>query len=193
MKKLLALILLATLLLTACTSAPSGVYESDGLRMTVDWELCQIADGQQVYDYSLEQTGNEEKVIFTYPNGARYFVVAVDGVVLAEGSVQSADISGYISPKLLYAAIDDQRPLVTKVFQGFDGYDIIMFIFAAFFIMVGIFNVTAPESAWGMRMDWQVEDGSPTDRALRVTIFRGVVTIIMGILLIAYVILLAFK
>lgn len=193
MKKLLVLILLAALLLTVCACTSSGVYEADGLRLTVDWDLYQISDGQHVYNYSCEQTSDGEKIVITYPNGAQYFVIIVDGTVLATGSAQAGDISDYISPETLFAAIDDQRPMSAMVFQGFDGYDIIMFILAACIIIVGLFVVSDPEVAWKMRFDWLVENVELTDRALSVIRFCGVCTTVSGIGLIAYTIFSAFK
>lgn len=193
MKKLLAVVLLAALMLTACAQAPSGVYEVDGLRLTVDWDQCQIGDGQNVYKFTLEETENGDKVVITYPNGAQYCVTGMNGNTLILSANQSGDISAYISPETLYAAIDDQRPAVPKVFQGFSGYDIMMFIMAGIIIIVGLFVVAEPEVAWNLRFDWMVEHVEFTDRAL--TWFRicGVCTVVSGIGLIAYTIFSAFQ
>lgn len=193
MKKLLALILLAALLLMTCACTSSGVYEADGLRLTVDWEQHQVDDGQHVYDFSWEETDNQERVFITYPNETQYCVHAVNGTVLALSANQHGDIADYVSPETLYAAINDQRPVSPMVFQGFGGYDILMFIAAAIIIIVGLFVVSDPEVAWKMRFDWMVEHVELTDRALVVIRLCGVCTIVSGIGLIAYTIFSAFR
>lgn len=193
MKKLLALVLLATLLLTVCACTSSGVYEADGLRLTVDWEQCQVGDGQHVYNFSWEETDNQERVFINYPNETQYCVHAVDGTVLALSANQYGDIADYVSPETLYAAIDDQRPMSAMVFQGFGGYDILMFIAAAIIIIVGLFVVSDPEAALKMRFDWMVEHVEFTDRALTWIRICGVCAIVSGIGLIAYTIFSAFR
>lgn len=192
MKKFFALLLLSIFLLTACAQAPSGVYEADGLRLSVDWKQFQIDDSQNVYHFSCENTDNGDKIVITYPNGAQYCVYGMNGNTWTLSANQSGDISNYVSPEILYAAIDDQRPVTPKVFQGFDGYDILMFIAAAIVIIVGLFVVADPEVAWKMRFDWMVENVELTDRALIWIRICGVFIVLSAIGLIAYTIFGAF-
>lgn len=193
MKKFFVLLLLAVFLLMAGGCGSSGVYEADGLRLTVDWEQCQVSDGQYVYHFSWEETENEERVLITYPNEVQCCIYGMNGTVLALSANQQADMSDYVSPETLYIAINDQRPMSAMVFQGFGGYDILMFIGAAVIIIVGLFVVSDPEVAWTMRFDWMVEHVELTDRALTWIRIYGVCAIVSGIGLIAYTIFSAFQ
>ena len=190
MKRLVTLILLAALLLAGCSS---GGYEADGVCLTVDWEQCQIGDGQNVYNFTWERSGDDEKVFITYPNDTQYCVHAANGTVMGLSANHPGDISEYISPETLYAAINDQRPATALEFQGFDGYDIIMFIIAGILIVFGIYLVAAPDGAWHILDGWRVENGTPSRKALAVMIFRGACIIAAGIFLIASVIMGAFR
>lgn len=186
MKKTLALFLLAALLLTGCAQTPSGVYEADGLRLTVDWEQCQISDGQYVYNYTHEETGNGDQIIITYPNGAQYCVNGKDGKTLVVSAYQAGNISDYISPETLYTALNDQKPVTPKVFQGFSGLDILILFLGICIIAVGILFMVFPG-----RWKWKIRIGK--GHFMRVTITRGEIIVVSGILLIAYTIFSAFR
>lgn len=188
MKKLLALILMVMLLLAVCGCTSSGVYEADGVSLTVDLEACQIDDGQYTYNYSREQNGNVDKIVITYPNGVQYCVNGMDGNVFSIREYHPGDISGYISPKTLYAAIDDQQP----AFRGLDGGYFLALLLSAATICLGIFFVVSPKGIWKTFSNCPVRKGVSTDRALHEIVFRGVLLIASGLLLITTVIICTF-
>lgn len=189
MKKLLVVILLAALMLTVCACASDGVYETDGLRLTVDWDQCQIGDGQYVYNYNREKTGGVEKIVITYPNGAQYCVNGMDGVVLFIRVYQPGDISEYVSPETLYAAIYDQRP----IFQGFNGYFILALLLGVADVLIGVIFVVFPEKTYTTLSSWFSRNVTPTDRAISWTAVRGITIIVAGLLLIVTVLVCAFS
>lgn len=188
MKKLLAVILLTALMLTTCAQTSSGVYEADGLRLTVNWDQCQIDDGQYVYDYSREKNGGVEEILITYPNGAQYCVTGMDGNVLFTREYQPGDISEYVSPETLYAAIDDQQP----DFPNFNGGYILALLLGAADVLIGILFVVFPEKTYTALSNWFSRNATPTDRTILRTVFRGVLIIAAGLLLIVTVIVCAF-
>lgn len=183
MRKLLALVLMATLLLTVCGCASSGVYEADGVSLTVDWKACQIDDGQNVYKYRTEKHKNVEKIVITYPNGVQYCVNGIDGVVLSVEAYHHGDISEYVSPETLYAAIDDQHP----AFQGLDGGYFLPLLLGAAIIFVGVIFVIFPKGVWKT-----FSNRPPNGEALPVIVFRGVLIIASGLLLLITIIVCAF-
>ena len=183
MKKLLALVLMVTLLLAVCGCTSTGVYEADGISLTVDLEACQIGDGQYTYNYSREKNGNVEKIVITYPNGVQYCVSAMDGKVLFVRAYHPGDISEYISPETLYAAIDDQQP----AFEGLDGKYFLALLLGVGIICIGVIFVVCPKGVWKTFSNWP-----PNDQALPVIVFRGVLIIASGLLLITTVIICAF-
>lgn len=189
MKKLLAVFLLMALMLTACTKTSSGVYEVDGLRLRVDWDQYTISDGQYIYNYTREKTGSVDKIVITYPNGVQYYVNGMDGQVLFIRTYQPGDISEYISPETLYAAIDDQKP----IFQDFNGFYVLALIFGVGIIVVGIIFVASPEGTWKTLNGWLMKNATPTDRVISWTAVRGITLIVAGLLLIVTVIVCAFS
>lgn len=56
-------------------------------------------------------------------------------------------------------------------------------------IAAGIYCVVCPYNVWYYSKGWQYKDAEPTDGALGVTIFGGIVMIIGGVILIATTIL----
>lgn len=192
MKKRLTLILLAVLLLTACAATPSGVYEAEGVTLTVDWEQSQISDGQNLYRYLREDHPSGEKVTFTFPDGAEYICYGLDGTVTTIPGGWPDEGSGYPDNETLYAAMDAARSSDPIVFRGFGGWDVVFLIIGLCTVAFGIFFVVCPDTGWQMDYSHLVEEGRASERGLVMVQMRGWIIILGGVLMLAYVLLSVF-
>lgn len=56
-------------------------------------------------------------------------------------------------------------------------------VFAVIVILIGIFNLVAPDAAWELSRGWQFKDAEPSDAALVAARIGGGVTILIGIMI----------
>jgi uncharacterized protein YjeT (DUF2065 family) len=56
-------------------------------------------------------------------------------------------------------------------------------LFAVIVIILGIFEAASPEDAWRLANSWRFEYGEPSEMALKMTRLGGIMSIIVGILL----------
>ncbi len=58
-----------------------------------------------------------------------------------------------------------------------------MWLMYVIFILIGIFNLVAPEAAWYLSRGWQFKDAEPSDAALIMTRIGGGAAILIGLVL----------
>ena len=56
-------------------------------------------------------------------------------------------------------------------------------MFAVIVILIGIFSLAAPDTAWYLSRGWQFKNAEPSDAALIITRIGGGVAILIGIVL----------
>ena len=56
-------------------------------------------------------------------------------------------------------------------------------VFAVIVILIGIFNLVAPDAAWYLSRGWQFKDAEPSDAALFMARIGGAAAILIGIVL----------
>ena len=56
-------------------------------------------------------------------------------------------------------------------------------LFSIIFILIGLFNLAAPEAAWYLSRGWQFKDAEPSDAALVMTRIGGGAAILIGFVL----------
>lgn len=56
-------------------------------------------------------------------------------------------------------------------------------VFAVIVILIGIFNLVAPDAAWYLSRGWQFKDAEPSDAALVMARIGGAAAILIGIVL----------
>ena len=57
-------------------------------------------------------------------------------------------------------------------------------LYALIVMILGIFAAASPEDAWRLANSWRFEYGEPSEMALKMTRLGGIMSIIVGILLI---------
>ncbi len=189
MKKWIALCLLAVLLLTGCSPVS---YEVDGVTVTMDWEKKQLSDGKYTYEYNWEKDDTGEKLTVRYPNGKEQFCQGKDGNIIASTGQMPDDSTDYTDIETFYAAVYAKRLSHSQGFQGLDGSGIIFVVMGLCLIILGIFVVSAPESAWYLSVGRLTENGEPTLWSLRLFRIYGVAVILGGLFMIGRMLLGAF-
>lgn len=110
MKKLFILLIIAALLLTACTS--SGTPSVQDIRMfdvsfTVDLQRQTVTDGYYVYRFSIK----DNTVTITYPNQVRYWQeLAESDARCGWDDGYTSDSSPYISGEKLVQVVSTAQP-----------------------------------------------------------------------------------
>jgi len=54
-------------------------------------------------------------------------------------------------------------------------------VFAVVVILIGIFNLIAPDAAWHLSLGWQFKDAEPSDAALVMTRIGGGAAVLIGL------------
>lgn len=180
MKRLLPLILALLLVLVGCAyEEPQTVYTVgiENVQLTVDTQNQTISDGLFTYHYTITATGNSSKITITYPNGATYYWTW-SGNAGHGGWSEDYDDSTYADGRTLRLALEHD-PSGTKKKRERSGNPLLGLLA----IGLGIWNTGWPYSSWYLSHGWYYKDTEPSDAALAMTRFGGIISIIIGIIL----------
>lgn len=188
MKKLIPLLLLAALLLSACVwedlspSREPYTWGNDGKTYYIDPEAGTITCGAHTYRFEIERT----TITITYPNGARY-IMTVEQELSYGGYTMDFDTSditenGYENGEDLMAAVEQYLP--SQDTQTVSGTDVLGILCGLALCGVGLWGLLAPHSAWYVSHGWRYKDAEPSDTALMVEGVVGVIAIVGGIIII---------
>ncbi len=171
MKKwLIILLLMATVLLVACTQRENtNIYETEvnGRLFTVDTKKDTITHEGDVYHYESGQWPEGMRII--YPNGADF----KDGT----GS-SNYDPERYVPGETLIGVASgaESRKQDNKVEIG-------NLFLGLFLCVVGAFNLFCPQLAWYWEFGWKFRDTEPSGLYLGFIRFGGGVAALIGIIM----------
>lgn len=168
---LLALTLLLVLLCTACREKET-TYEvdRDGLTYTVDTVARTITQGENVYHYSLSGTS----LAITFPDGRIYRQHTYDGSGPATITYDPLDEEVDRLGATLTVVLSREWPPKEFWHPSLPGL---------LLILIGLWNVISPQSAWYFNYGWRFKDAEPSDEALSIGRFGGVVALFIGIVI----------
>ena len=177
MRKQLFLIfnLLALVFLCSCSmSNKTYTVEVHGREYVVDRENKTISDDWHTYEYTFSGNRSSYRVRITYPNGAEYWFDQT-GAMGTGGWTDGYGEKKYADGDTLCDVLLEKAPkegATEKVLASL------------FLLAVGIFHVAKPEAAWYLEYGWRFKDAEPSDSALALNRFGGVVAIIVAAFLI---------
>lgn len=174
----------AVLVLTGCTdkTAIKQVYQKDAV---IDYHDCTITYDGEIYHY--EYSNNKLKI--TYPNNMVSVLMNKDSFISIDWQYVEAhkeDVKtvlelGYLHPNVIMYQILEATPNADMPSNA-EGQSPI----AAFFvILIGSMMVVFPATAWAISYGWRYKDVKPSEIAIVVHRFSGVLAIIIGIIMLA--------
>jgi len=176
-----AVVLLLSLLLTVSLCACSGtktaytVYE-DGKTFEINSERGTIFDGTHTYKYTFSGDSLHYTIKITYPNGSTYHWEH-NGTFGHGGTSGNYNEDLYTRGDTLCDIIADTAPIPTNP---------VKVIAIILLIGVGAFYAAAPSTAWYFQHGWKYKSAEPSDFALGMNRFSGIIAIIVGILMIFF-------
>ena len=179
MKKCFFIISIVILIfaLCSCTPAPTKyTVDKNGVTYEINKENKTISDGSNIFKYEFEGNESDYEVNITYPDGSTYWW-DMSGVMGNGGWSDGYDPDKYVDGDVLTNILLEDAPKATK----HSGGSIIAIILL---IALGIFNVAVPHAAWYLEYGWRYKDAEPSDFALGLNRFGGVVAIIIAVIMI---------
>lgn len=178
MKKMCVILLvLLMLLLPACGQEEAqSVYSVgiDNVQLTVDTQNMTISDGMYTYHYKAISIGSGIQTTITYPNGATFYW-SWSGNVGSGGWSEDYDDSIFADGHTLLEVLE-QNPS-TRQKRERSGNPLVGLLF----IGLGLWNVVSPYSSWYFSYGWRYKEVEPSDAALGLTRFGGIVAILVGV------------
>ena len=179
---LVCLTVLCCLLLTACGGKAPAIVEGNynGRDYVVDTENGTVTMDGSTYTYTLSVTpGQSAQLKLTYPDGtwsSRSGRAGNYGI-----SVTGTDSTGfvhgrYLSCDALWYALDVDEQIEGNA--GGAGY----MLLGVVLVLVGLFQFVSPETMWKFNWGWRFKNAEPSDFALKVGMFSGALTIVLGII-----------
>ena len=172
-KRLTILILMAAMLLAACTNGNNYVFdiEIDGELFTVDTKKDTITHAGDVYGYESGQWPDGMQI--TYPNGADFRN--------GKGS-NNYDPERYVDGETLISVAsqaENNKPAVKNPIEVLGNILLGIFLCGA-----GVLNLFHPEFGWYLKLGWKIRDGEPSDLYLTLARFGGGASVLLGIIVI---------
>ena len=176
MRKLFPLLGALLLLLCACGRAASQTYdvEIDGRSYTLDQEEGTITCGDVVCGFEVRGSGNGYRVTFTFPDGSSCWWEQSEYSGIGGGS-EDYDPERYVSRDTLLSVLE-AGPVKQPRQRG--GNPVI----ALLLLLIGAFNLAAPQAAWYLRHGWRFKDAEPSAAALAMGRIGGGVAVLAGII-----------
>lgn len=178
-KRMICLIAaLALLLLCGCAGGGAGNIRTkrvDGVTYTIDTEAQTISDGRFTYRYTIQ--GN--RITITYPNGATWWMSysgnsgAVNVFYGGHSDNYDESVSAYG-----YAEGDTLKNLVFSPPKSAEERE--SPIIAILMIIIGLFNLASPRTAWYLSCGWRFKDAEPSEAALVLGRLGGGVLMLVG-------------
>lgn len=173
---LIVLLLCVCLVFSGCgkqeTADSTAVI--DGQEVVIDRENGTVTCGDDVYRFTV--TGSGTSVMMIYPNGETYTLhYETGGTGAGYGSSSSGWTQGaYLDPWALSAALSDAQTARDRQGNPLIGF---------FVIVLGIFGLAVPKTAWYLSYGWRYKDAEPSDAALVAERVSGGVLVFIGLLL----------
>ena len=189
MKRLIALLLLAAVLLSACSdNAIREPYteEINGVAYHVDPVKRVVTANGYEFTYTL----SDEQTSVEYPNGAVFSenrhgygdsasTLISQGWINADADLISADGGDYANCYDLISVIPEPEEAIPEDPYAFK-FDLVLFIMGAVALPVGIYAVRRPEEVWYFRFWWHFKSAEPSDYSLGMIKFSGIAGIVAG-------------
>ncbi len=174
MRKISFFILVTVLLLTVCSCSSSSpttyTVEVKGETLTIDTENKTISDGTYLYEYDI--SGYD--LTITYPNGTIYSWTTDRYGNGSGGWDSDYDPYRYVPFSTLQAALEEQEYNHTPPKN----------IFPILLLLgLGIFVEAAPRAAWYLEYGWRFKDAEPSDLALGLNRFCGVILLVVAVVM----------
>ena len=161
------------ILLCACSREEPGpktvIY--NGTTYTIDEDAMTIFDGKNTYGYEVQGRGSSVNYHIYYPNGSTYYWTW-SGNVGHGGWSDDYDESRYVDGRTLMNVLETEMPRESEP----KNVPVIIVL-----LLVGVFNVAAPQTAWYLSDGWRYKNAEPSDTALDMTRLGGIVAIIIAV------------
>ena len=169
-------VLIMIFVLCSCSSVQKQyTVEKNGITFEVNKENKTISDGTNIYIYNFEGNDSNYDVDITYPDGSTYWwnMKEYGG---SGGWSDNYDPQKYVDGDVLTNVLLEDAPKAPKHTRG---NSIAIFLL----IVLGIFNIVAPHSAWYLEYGWRYKDAEPSDLAISFNRLGGVVAVVIAIVL----------
>lgn len=177
--RLFALILVLAVVLSGCQGkAPDNyIVIHNGRTLSVNTIARTVTDGDDVYSYSVQEGTTSTVMEITYPNGKHMTVYQNYGSHgNSAGSLNAEEAERYLSEWTIFDAVQEAT---TERYKFHLGYFLLGILIAG----AGVFLILDPETAIYWRHMWWFKDAEPTDFAIGMTRFSGVISAICGIVM----------
>ncbi len=170
------LMIMICMFICACSREEPGpktvVY--NGTIYTIDDEAMTISDGKNTYRYEGNGTSSSYSYRIIYPNAAEYYWTW-SGNIGHGGWSDNYDESLYVDGRTLMNVLETEMP------EESEPKNVLMIIIL---IGVGVFNVAAPQTAWYLSDGWRYKNAEPSETALELTRFGGIIAIVIAVFMI---------
>lgn len=176
------LVILAVMLfLCACSvSEKPSTYSmvKNNTTFTVDMKNQTISDGTYIYRYELSGTSAGYQLSITYPNGSTYhWQTRASGMITSGYGGWSDDYN-----ETVYVAGDVLRDVLeVQVPEEKEPKNVIVIFFL---IIIGLFNLAAPETAWYLEYGWRYKDAEPSETAIAFNRIGGGIALVVAVVMI---------
>lgn len=181
MKRIYTFFAVIILLLSlASCSSDTATYTvvKDGISFTVDTVNRTIFDGTHTYQFALSGSSSGSDIKITYPDGSSYWwrTQSSGGVMIGHGGwSDDYDENRYVDGDTLCDVLSGSVPKDSS--SGNFGIILILFL-------IGLFNTLCPQAAWYLEYGWRFKNAEPSDLALGLNRFGGLVALIIAVIMI---------
>ena len=173
MKKIVILLLLAALLLTACQSQPRTI--------TIDRDAGTLSDGTYTYEYTEEKYDNYHSITIYYPDGCRYYWTDMGTEVIEQGEY---DGYTYASAQQLLDTIQG-TVIIGQPEQSANVSDrVYLILLAVVLVGLGLWETARPEQSWYLAHGWKYKDAEPSDVAIGLIRGMGILELVFAAILV---------
>ena len=170
------LLLAVTVFFAGCQKIPETyTYRHNGKTLTVNTVEKTIDDGRYLYHYTLSE---DNGITITYPDGSVYpdNTSSLPVIIIGNDNVIEDTNSPYLSGWVLVNSLEKAVGKNPTFHVGF-------FLLCILMLGAGAFLILDPETAIYLRHMWWFKDAEPTDFAIGMTRFGGVISAICGVVM----------
>lgn len=193
-RKRMVVIFLCIMLISLLCSCSSSKTETkytvnmEGKDYEVDSVNKTISDGTYIYQYEIVWDSydavEEYEVTVNYPDDSVYWEKKSYRDEVSDftgGWSEDYGKNDYASGEILCNVLGDEieKEKVTKT-------DPMKFIIIIVLVVVGIMNITSPSTAWYLEYGWRYKDAQPSDEAIAMNRFGGIIAIIAAVAILIF-------